>query len=231
MANENINCECGKTFEEKEFMKHFKNCEKLINKYKDFDCKIANCLKAYIKNKDNLIIIKFLFKRFISLLEHKLNDSFSNLNHFNLNNIYTNKNNNKNSINTIIEKNPLNCKFISTITNKLSNKYCNTYRACIFSSKRDNNVYIAYGTLSCDLECFDVINNKKFILIKNLYEEPFHSCRYFYDEQNKRDLLITSYSTDNQVKFVKFEKGRGEFVYNLDFRGKPEIRTTYLINK
>ena len=159
---------------------------------------------------------------------------FSKLNHINLNNTNINKNknknNNENSINTIIEKGPLNCKFIKTITNTLSNKYSNNYRACIFSPKRDHGVYIAYGTLSCDLECYDVINNKKYVLIKNLYEEPFHSCRYFYDEQKKRDLIITSYSTNNQIKFIKFEKEKGEFVYNLDFRGKPNIRTTYLIN-
>ena len=160
MSHEIINCECGKILGENKFMKHFKKCQKLINKYKDFDFKITTILKTYINNKDSLIIIKFLFKRFILLMDYKLNNYQINLNNININNNYTNKIN-VNSINNNIEKNPSNFKFSKTITNKLSNKYCSNYRACIFSPKIDTGVYIAYGTLSCDLECYDIINNKK----------------------------------------------------------------------
>ena len=91
MSHEIINCECGKTFEENEFMKHFKNCQTLINKYKDFDYIITNLLKSYINNKNSLIIIRFLFKRFMSLLNYKLNTNSFNLNLFGLKKKYISK--------------------------------------------------------------------------------------------------------------------------------------------
>ena len=34
---------------------------------------------------------------------------------------------------------------------------------------------------------------------------PFDSCRYFYDENNKRDLILTT-SLDNHVKVINFKK-------------------------
>ena len=79
MSEENIECECGIIISEMKFKDHFKDCSKLFNKYKDLDFKINKLIKEYIDSKESLIIVKFLFKRFIKLLEHKLKNYINNI--------------------------------------------------------------------------------------------------------------------------------------------------------
>ena len=70
--------------------------------------------------------------------------------------------------------NPSHFKLKKTISSDLFNvNFCNN-RACIFTSLEDDKIYVAYGVLlSLDLECYDVLNDKKFIIIKKLHKESF----------------------------------------------------------
>lgn len=89
MNNEEIKCECGNSMNIKEFNSHFIFCEQLINKYKDFDFKLSQLLKLNL-NSNNILIIKFIFKKYIKLLDSKLK---------NLSEINNNSTPNKESLN------------------------------------------------------------------------------------------------------------------------------------
>lgn len=130
------------------------------------------------------------------------------------------------------EKPPCNFKFHSTITSDLfiDNYYNN--RACIFNYSRDKKIYVAYGVQSLDLECYNVNMNKKFIIKKLLHKQPFNSCRYFYDDLKKKDLIITS-SLDQHVKLIEFLKENSEIILDLNFElnGKKIINTAYYLEQ
>ena len=113
--------------------------------------------------------------------------------------------------------NPSSFQFVKNISSELFNINVYNNRACIFSSYQDDNVYIVYGVvLSLNLECYDVLNNKKIIIIKQLHKDSFDSCRYFLDDIQKRDLIITS-SLDSHVKLVNFKKEKSEIILDLNF--------------
>ena len=77
----NIVCVCHQKFNKTEFKKHHKNCKAFKTKFYDFDLRIANLLKNYLLVKENSSIIKFLFQRYIKLIEHKFKDqNFENIN-------------------------------------------------------------------------------------------------------------------------------------------------------
>ena len=123
--------------------------------------------------------------------------------------------------------NPADFQFVKNISSELFNINVYNNRACIFSSYHDDNIYIAYGVvLSLNLECYDILNNKKFIIIKQLHKDSFDSCRYFLDDIQKRDLIITS-SLDSHVKLVNFKKEKSEIILDLNFEStKGEIINT-----
>ena len=77
MNEEDIKCECGKLYQEKDFKIHFKKCKKLLSKYEEFDYNITNLLKKYIISKESLHIVKFLLKRFIKIIDYKLKKIFN----------------------------------------------------------------------------------------------------------------------------------------------------------
>ena len=77
----NIVCICHQKFNKTEFKKHHKNCKAFKTKFYDFDLRIANLLKEYLLVKENSSIIKFLFQRYIKLIDHKFKDqNFANIN-------------------------------------------------------------------------------------------------------------------------------------------------------
>ena len=109
--------------------------------------------------------------------------------------------------------------------------YKNGYnnRACIFS--QNDIIYIIYGVLSLDLECYDCSTDNKFILFKKLHKEPFDSCRYFYDKNKFRDLIITS-SHDSHVKVINFKLKDSTVILDLDLEIYKDviINTAYFID-
>ena len=91
MNNNNIECICGIEFEKRIFKNHFKNCKLLLSKFLNFDKQISLLIKEYIYNKQSLIIIRFLFKRYIKLFDQKLkklaNQNNNNIDAFKMENI------------------------------------------------------------------------------------------------------------------------------------------------
>ena len=77
--------------------------------------------------------------------------------------------------------------------------------ACIFNTYEDDNIYVVYGIKTFDLECYDIKNDKKFIIIKKLHEDYFYSCRHFLNEKKQQDLIITS-SLDRHAKVTNYKK-------------------------
>ena len=72
-----IKCKCGyEIMAEKEIENHFKKCNYLFDKYKDIDCKISQIIKAKINSKEELIIMKYIFGRFIKLFDLKIKKHF-----------------------------------------------------------------------------------------------------------------------------------------------------------
>lgn len=63
--------------------------------------------------------------------------------------------------------------------------------------------------------------NKKFTVIENLHKNSFDSCRYFLDETNKRDLIITT-SLDRHVKVINFKSNNSEIILDLNFEEQKE---------
>ena len=200
-----IKCSCGIIYKLNEFNNHFENCDLFYNEFKDFDFKIIQLLKQFINSKNSLIIIIFLLKRILKILKNRLKPSE--------------------------EINPKKFKFDTTITSNLPNEYCYNYMACLFHSKIDDNTYAAYGTSRYDLECYDILNYQKFDVIKNLYNNTFHSCRHFFDDKNYRDLILTSFSKDNKIKVINFQRENSKVILVLPYSDESfKIRTTYFLN-
>ena len=82
-----------------------------------------------------------------------------------------------------------------------------------------------------NLECYDVIKEKKFIIINKIHKKPFDSCRHFFDKNNSRDLIITS-SFDSHVKITHFKRENSVIIIDLFFASNYGliINTAYFIN-
>ena len=91
---------------------------------------------------------------------------------------------------------------------------------------------MAFGETSLNLVCYDIIDDKKFTIIENLHENNFDTCRYFYDSNKKRDLLITA-SLDAHVKLINFKRDKSTKIMDLNFQSKNAkviINTSYILN-
>ena len=271
MINDNIlsiSCECNAKFNENDFLNHFTICEKLFNKYKDFDSKISHLLRENIKSKESLYIIKFLFKRYIKVFDDKIKE-YSN-NNDNSNNKDKNNNSNKNenlnkdknknndfnsknnkeelqlqknnqnksrkqlrkekkNLDLLYQNNPKNFKLFQTISSTIFRNSITHYVACIFTSIKNDNIYLAYRTYSINLECYNITINKPIFLSNQILNEPISSCRYYLDKKNIRDLLILS--SDKNIKIFNFENENFSVLLHLNFQNESnKISTSYIIN-
>ena len=129
------------------------------------------------------------------------------------------------------KKDPKNFNLYRTISSDLFSENFYNNRACIFNSFKDDNIYIVYGVESLNLECYDFIKEKEYIIINNIHTKPFNSCRYFFDKTNSRDLIITS-SFDSHVKIINFMKENSDIIIDLFFTSNYGliINTAYFIN-
>ncbi len=71
-----IKCVCGIIYENDEFGKHIKKCEKFIETFSDFDSKISKLIKNYSNPKEQLLIIKFILNRYINILDRQIRGNF-----------------------------------------------------------------------------------------------------------------------------------------------------------
>ena len=72
MDQRKIKCECKQDFDFDDFSKHFRSCKAFKKQFKEFDSKISYLLKEFSQSKERLLIIHFLLKQYINLIETKI---------------------------------------------------------------------------------------------------------------------------------------------------------------
>ena len=75
-----LKCMCGETYNVSDFQNHFGKCQQFKAEFKDFDSKFGELLKAYSEPKEKLLIVRFLLKLYIAVIEKKLKKYYDNLN-------------------------------------------------------------------------------------------------------------------------------------------------------
>ena len=79
MDQRKLKCVCGQQFLEEEFGKHYTQCSLFKQQFKEFDTKFGELLKQYSEPKENLLIIEFLLKQYINVIEKKLRKYYASL--------------------------------------------------------------------------------------------------------------------------------------------------------
>ena len=74
-----IKCMCGETFNVADFQNHFGKCQQFKAEFKDFDSKFGELLKAYSEPKEKLLIVRYLLKLYIAVIEKKLKKYYDNI--------------------------------------------------------------------------------------------------------------------------------------------------------
>ena len=109
-----------------------------------------------------------------------------------------NKNNNINNHNN--EDKSLDNKYL--IKDLISDSYCKYWQDNTFTVFTSINkiMYLIYTNENNSIICYDLIDNNKIIEIKKAHNQFIHNFKYFLDYINKRDLLISISSDDNNLK-------------------------------
>ena len=105
---------------------------------------------------------------------------------------------NNKSLNT--NSNKININFYLDL---IKDSYCNdTGLDNIFSIFKSINdiLYIIYANDFQSIILFNFIDNKKINEIKNAHDFPINNFRHYLDKINKRDLIISISSYDNNIK-------------------------------
>ena len=71
-----IKCICGVIFDISDFKNHFTECQQFKDCFGDFDDQLSKFIKSYSQPKEQLLIIKFLFKQYIKILDKKIKGNF-----------------------------------------------------------------------------------------------------------------------------------------------------------
>ena len=110
------------------------------------------------------------------------------------------------SVDNIDFTNPNKFKFLNDLTldSYTSHFLDNTF--CVFISSINNELYLVYSNKNKSIICFNLINNKKINEIKNAHEKYISNFRYFFDKINKRDLVFSISSQDNNIKLWNINK-------------------------
>ena len=71
-----IKCKCNNKFKESEFKSHFAKCPQFKEHFSNFDYKLSELIKTYSEPKENLILINYLLKLYVVVVEKKIKESF-----------------------------------------------------------------------------------------------------------------------------------------------------------
>ena len=108
--------------------------------------------------------------------------------------------NNVNENNLEIYSNIEDILFLKQLTNDSYSDYNwieNTFT--VFKSL-DDNIYLIYSNKNKAIICYNIIDNKKLIEIKNAHNKYITSFRYLLDKINNRDLIISISAFGNDIK-------------------------------
>ena len=183
MNEKNIKCFCGNEYTENDFKAHFKKCELYINNFKELDLLIIK----YLKNYDSLLV-RFLLKRYIKLIESKYikNESDSQ------NNINLNNNNNKNINNDNIKNNNHylnpNIKKIDYMININS----------IPKEKSNKNINISLDNLKIEKKNNISFRNKYLNLNDNINISYIIEFKIYFENKSKKIPLL---KFENKIEY------------------------------
>ena len=146
-------------------------------------------LKYHKENKDfnymELINKNLTLEKEITTLKNE-NDLLKN----EITEIKTNLNNNSG---------PHNLKILSDITKDSYSDDVSDNTFTIFKSIHDY-IFLIYSTKIKSIICFDLIEEKKIIEIKNAHKEFITNFRHCIDKKNKRDIIMTISCADRNIK-------------------------------
>ena len=71
-----IKCVCGNIYENNDFRHHYKECAQFKEVFNDFDKKISKYIKSHSNPKEQLLLIKFIFERYVNILDRKIRGNF-----------------------------------------------------------------------------------------------------------------------------------------------------------
>lgn len=211
-----IQCECKQYYEKKEISFHLKNCQKIFDKYWEFDLKIGKTLKKFCNSKESLIIASILLEKFIKLLREKVMQIYKSNN---AKIVPRGKNHTNNKFEDVFVKNPQEhyFKYKKTFSELLlKDKNFNSDEK-ISSSSKDLNIYN-----SDKLKHFSFNNNEK----KNNKKESKKNK----DKNNESDILYYSYK-DNSSKELNLAKGLSQQIINPNLNENEGIVFEKKINK
>ena len=141
MNNEKINCLCGKIFNKHKFKNHYKKCSLFIQRFKELDMKISFLLDKYLYNKENIFLVRYMFERYIELIDRKINLKEKEISNIKSQNENTSRNN------SIEERE-------SFDINKINLNYNKT-----FDGIKENQITKKYYIYENILNIFSKINN------------------------------------------------------------------------
>jgi len=82
MDQRKLTCSCGQQFNEEDFTRHYTICVPFKQQFKEFDSKFGELLKSYSEPKERLLIVKFLLKQYIFVIDKKLKKYFAGLSQY-----------------------------------------------------------------------------------------------------------------------------------------------------
>ena len=152
---------------------------------------------VFIKDLIINLYIKLIFKVLLFNKEKDLEITLLNKYVDNNNNIC---NEEKNNVINVNKTNPRDICFSNDLIRNAHSYY--TFLDNTFSLFKGANdiIYLIYTNINKSIISFNVIDNKKINEIKNAHKEYITNFRYYFDKNNKRDLIISISSDDNNIK-------------------------------
>ena len=225
----NIKCICGFEFNKKEFKRHFRNCERFLNKFKDFDFNISKTLAKYFKF-ENGSIIKFLLQRYVKLISHKIKSSEEQNNirkaktedNKKQNNSNVSNNNIKNFVNPFFEIQKDKIENKNNINNDILNPIFGIQQKFIEKINNKNNIFklINYTDDSFN---FNNLNNRTINNMTDNDNNKMNPNNLIYtfnspmNNVNKINSSNTLYFQNNNINFSKnnISKSSNKSDYNF----------------
>ena len=96
-------------------------------------------------------------------------------------------------------KGPQNLTELSQITKDSYSDDVSDNTFTVFKSIQDY-IFLIYSTKNKSIICYDLIEQKKLIEIKNSHQDFITNFRHFLDKKNKRDILMTISCADRNIK-------------------------------
>ena len=217
MGEKMIECLCGKKYGEHILKKHIKECLFFRKKFEVFDFKISKLLQQILYEKKNLFLVRFLFKRYIKIINHKIKENENrDTNNNNTINDYENEE-------TISPERP-NKKNYNNNDNNLN------YKPII--EQQNNNKYAPYQSLNENRNNINVLNmitdfnEVKNRMENNLSKNKNKKNKDIIDDKNNlnnyhkkylfSNFIKKYFNKETQCQFCKSRIEKNEECHNLN---------------